>query len=276
LVQKIGQVSPFSVTTTFPVVAPSGTGTAMLVELQPNGTPVTPLNVTVLVPCDDPKFVPVIVTNEPIVAEVPDRLAILGTWNTVNGTPTDAPFEVVTTTFPLVAPLGTGTVMPVPFQVEGVPAVPLKATLLVPCADPKLTPEIATAVPAGPDVGDRLLMVGVCETVKPTALLATPPTVTTTFPEVAVIGTRTTMLVGPQLVGVPAVPLKVTAPRANSHNTTATAAFWFESEPKNWFQEAAKIVEDCPLIRAVTPAYRGGIRSVGFGRMSILEWQHPT
>jgi hypothetical protein len=46
--------------------------------------------------------------------------------------------------------------------------------------------------------------------VKPTPLLATPPTVTRTFPAVAALGTGATMLVALQLVGVAAVPLKVT------------------------------------------------------------------
>jgi len=47
-------------------------------------------------------------------------------------------------------------------------------------------------------------------TVKPTPLLATPPTVTTTFPLVALLGTDVVMLVGLQLVTVAAVPLNVT------------------------------------------------------------------
>jgi hypothetical protein len=41
-------------------------------------------------------------------------------------------------------------------------------------------------------------------------LLATPPTVTTTLPVVAPAGTGTTMLLADQVVGVAAVPLKVT------------------------------------------------------------------
>jgi hypothetical protein len=58
--------TPPTVTTTFPVVAPVGTGTAMLVALQLVGVPAAvPLNVTVLVPCVIPKFVPVIVTGVP-------------------------------------------------------------------------------------------------------------------------------------------------------------------------------------------------------------------
>lgn len=130
----------FSVTTTFPVVAPSGTETAMLVGPQAVGAPGTPLNVTVLVPCAEPKFVPVIVMDCPTVAEETDRLVILGTGSTVNGKPFELPFEVVITTFPLVAPFGTGTATFVPFQPVGVAAVPLKVTVLVPWTSPKFTP----------------------------------------------------------------------------------------------------------------------------------------
>jgi len=53
-------------------------------------------------------------------------------------------------------------------------------------------------------------MLGGIVTVKLTPLLATPPTVMTTLPVVAPVGTGTAMLVAPQLVGVAAVPLKVT------------------------------------------------------------------
>ena len=49
-------------------------------------------------------------------------------------------------------------------------------------------------------------------TVKLTPLLATPPTVTTTFPVVAPFGTGATILVALQLVGVAAVRLNVTVP----------------------------------------------------------------
>jgi hypothetical protein len=53
-------------------------------------------------------------------------------------------------------------------------------------------------------------MLGPEASVNATPLLATPPTVTTTFPVVAALGTGTTMLVALQPVGVAAVPLKVT------------------------------------------------------------------
>ena len=49
-------------------------------------------------------------------------------------------------------------------------------------------------------------------TVKPTPLLATPPTVTTTFPVVAPLGTVVVILVALQVPTVAAVPLNVTEP----------------------------------------------------------------
>src|SRR5262250_2096046 len=67
--------TPFTVTTTFPVVAPVGTDVAMLVAPQLVVVATVPLNVTVPV---DPKFVPVIVTAMPTGPEVGDRLVMLG------------------------------------------------------------------------------------------------------------------------------------------------------------------------------------------------------
>lgn len=116
----------------------------------------------------------------------------------------------VTTTFPVVAPFGTGTMMLVALQLPGAAVVPLNVTVLVPCGEPKLTPVIVTVLPTCPDADERLKMVGACDTVNCHPLLATPPTVTTTFPDVAAFGTGTTILVAPQLRGVPGVPLKVT------------------------------------------------------------------
>src|SRR5258708_2749852 len=60
-----------------------------------------------------------------------------------------------TTTFPLVAPLGTGTTMLVELQVRGVAVVPLNLTLLPPWVEPKFTPVIVTSVSMSPDVGDN-------------------------------------------------------------------------------------------------------------------------
>src|SRR6266853_3944717 len=109
---------------------------------------------------------------------------------TVKLTPLLATPLTVTTTFPVVAPAGTGTVMLVAFQLVGVPAVPLNVTVLVPCVAPKFAPLIVTNVPTAPVLGFKLPMLGVvAATVKLTPLLATPPTVTTTLPLVAPAGT---------------------------------------------------------------------------------------
>ena len=70
---------------------------------------------------------------------------------------------------------------------------------------------MVTAVPTIPDVGLRVVIVGAGKvTVNAEPLLATPPTVTTTLPVVAPVGTVVAMLVALQVVIVAAVPLKVT------------------------------------------------------------------
>ena len=70
--------TPPTVTTTFPVVAPEGTEVIRLVALQFVTEAGVWLNLTVLVPCADPKFVPVIVTAVPTGPEVVDKLDIAG------------------------------------------------------------------------------------------------------------------------------------------------------------------------------------------------------
>src|SRR6266481_3771221 len=182
----------------------------MLVALHAVGVAVVPLKLTVLVPWVAPKFVPVITTEVPTAPEVGARLVIDGVGPTVKADPLLATPETVTTTFPVVAPLGTGTVMLVAPHAVGVAVVPLKLTVLVPWVAPKFVPVITTEVPTAPEVGARLVIDGVGTTVKADPLLATPETVTTTFPVVAPLGTGTVMLVALHAVGVAAVPLKVT------------------------------------------------------------------
>ena len=115
----------------------------------------------------------------------------------------------MTTTLPLVAPAGTGVTMLVADQVVGVALVPLNVTVLVPFVAPKFVPVIVTTVPTGPLVGERLVSVGATVvTVKASVLLARPPTVTTTLPLVAPLGTGTTMLAADQLVGVARRPVE--------------------------------------------------------------------
>jgi hypothetical protein len=80
---------------------------------------------------------------------------------TVKLTPLLAAPPTVTTTFPVVAPLGTATAMFVALQLVGVAGVPLKATVLVPCVPPKFVPAIVTEAPTSPDVELKLVMLGV-------------------------------------------------------------------------------------------------------------------
>jgi hypothetical protein len=118
-----------------------------------------------------------------------------------------------TTTLPVVAPMGTLTVMLLALQVLAVPAeTPLNVTVLLPWLAPKLDPAIVTELPIAPEVGFRLAIAGAgIVTVKLTELLACPPTVTTTPPVVAPLGTLMVILVPLQALAVPAeTPLNVT------------------------------------------------------------------
>jgi hypothetical protein len=71
----------------------------------------------------------------------------------------------LTTMFPVVAPLGTGTTMLVSDQVVGVAVVPLNLTVLVPLVAPKFAPVMVIDVPTGPLFGDTLVTPGATVTV---------------------------------------------------------------------------------------------------------------
>lgn len=153
--------SPPTVTKTFPDVAPAGTGTTILVALQLVGVAVTlPAKVTVLDPFVAPKFVPEIVTDVPAGPAVGEIPVMFGAEPTVKFTPLLASPPTVTTTFPVVAPLGTAAAMVVAVQLDGVADVPLNLTVLVPCVEPKFTPVTVTEVPTEPEAGLRLVMAG--------------------------------------------------------------------------------------------------------------------
>src|SRR5258706_570559 len=138
---------PPTVTTTLPVVAPLGTATAMLVAFQFAGVALVPLNVTVLAPCVEPKFVPVMVTAVPTTPEVGFRLVMFGAGVlTVKLALLLAIPPTVTTTLPVVAPLGTVTAMLVAFQFAGVALVPLNVTVLFACVELEFVPVIDTTV----------------------------------------------------------------------------------------------------------------------------------
>src|SRR5215469_11572862 len=77
---------------------------------------------------------------------------------TVKFTPLLTCPATVTTTLPVLAPVGTGTTMLVALQLVGVAGVPLNVTVLVPWVVPKFAPLIVTAVPTTPEVGLKLVM----------------------------------------------------------------------------------------------------------------------
>jgi hypothetical protein len=68
----------------------------------------------------------------------------------------------VTTTLPVVAPVGTRAFILVLVHVPDIiiAVTPLNLTVLVPCGDPKPLPVIVTTVPIVPEVGDRLVIDG--------------------------------------------------------------------------------------------------------------------
>jgi len=136
-----------------------------------------------------------------ILGAIPKIEVLLVTPETVTATATLLNAERV---------LGTTATMLVSPQLVTVAATEPNIRELVPCVGPKPVPVMVTELPAGPEVGLRLEMRGPAVTVKAMPLLATPLTVTTTFPLVAPAGTLTKMAVLPQIVGGAGVPLKVT------------------------------------------------------------------
>jgi hypothetical protein len=116
----------------------------------------------------------------------------------------------VTTTLPVVAPLGTVALMRLALQLVVAAATPLNATVLLPWVLPKFVPVIVTGVPTGPAFGFTLVMLGVVGfTVKLTELLTFPLTITVTGPVVAPVGTVVLMLAVLQLLTVATVLLNV-------------------------------------------------------------------
>jgi len=113
------------------------------------------------------------VTEAPTAPEVTDKVVMLGAATTVKLTPLLALPPTVTTTLPVVAPVGTVSTIEVALQlVIAVAAVVLNFTVLVPWVEPKFVPVIVTDAPTAPVVGDKLLILG--KTVKLDPLLSTP------------------------------------------------------------------------------------------------------
>jgi hypothetical protein len=109
----------------------------------------------------EPKFAPEIATEAPTPPDVGERVEMLGAATMVKLLPLLADPETVTTTLPVVAPVGTIATMLVELQLVIVVAiVPLNFTVLLPRVDPKFAPVIVTEAPTALEVGERLEMVG--------------------------------------------------------------------------------------------------------------------
>jgi hypothetical protein len=124
------------------------------------------------------------------------------------------PAGLVTEIFPVVAPVGTVTVIfAEDTTVKDGAETPLNLTLVVPV---KLVPLIVTNVPTGPLVGENDEMVGAGTdaevTAKTQGLVAVPSGVVTLIgPVVAPAGTFVVILVNPFVANVADVPLNLTA-----------------------------------------------------------------
>jgi len=107
-----------------------------------------------------PLFSSVAVWNMRAVARLPVRVKLAVATAKVTLLLTTPP--TVTTTLPVVAPGGTGTVTLEALQLLGVAVVPLKVTVLVPWVAPKFVPAMVTCVPTTPLIGVRLEICGDC------------------------------------------------------------------------------------------------------------------
>ena len=159
--------TPAAFTTTLPVVAPAGTLATILVALQlVTVVAAVPPNVTELpATCDAPKLVPAMVIDAPTAPVFGVRVVIAGAAVTVKLIAFVAIPLTVTTTLPVVAPVGTITTMLVALQlVTDVAAVPLNVTVLVPCrVAPRFVPAVMVIdAPIAPAFRgcSRLVMVG--------------------------------------------------------------------------------------------------------------------
>jgi len=180
------------VTLILPVTAPTGTValiwvaefTAKLAPTPPNRTAVAPV-----------KAVPVIVTAAPALPLVGENEEILGAALVIVKfvALVAVPPGVVTVIFPVTAPLGTVVVICVPdeFTENELATTPPNFTAVAPV---RPVPLMVTEVPTGPLDGenDEIVGAGAQEelTVKPSALVAEPSSVTTPIlPVVAPVGT---------------------------------------------------------------------------------------
>ena len=173
-------VTPLTVNVILPVVAPAGTVATMLVVVDDVTTAATPLNSTSLLPGVVLKFVPVIVIEAPTAPLEGLNPVMVGVAKTVKFETLNIVTPLtVTEILPEVAPAGTVVVILLFVDEVTVAVVPLNFTTLSVAFALKLVPLITTTAPTAPLVGDKLVIVGVGNTVNSLALVpVTPFTVT--------------------------------------------------------------------------------------------------
>src|SRR5216684_4330169 len=156
------EIPPAAVTTTLPLVTPLGTWATMLVALQLVTVAGMVFRVTPPLPCEGPRFVPVMVNDEPNAPPAVGATEVMaGAAVTVNVTPALAtPPAAVTTTLPVTAPVGTVATMLVGLHDDTVATTVPNLTLPLPCDGPKFAPVITTEVFTAPVTGVRLVMEG--------------------------------------------------------------------------------------------------------------------
>lgn len=148
-----------------PVVAPAGTRhTICVLDQLVNEVAVVPLNITLDVPCDEPKLAPVIVTDaptEPLEGEMPEIFGDPGAPGFVFTNVTELLLceETETVTSLMVeAALGTEHTICVLLQLIMSAETPLKYTCAAVC--PKFIPVMVIDVPGGPLVELKLKIPG--------------------------------------------------------------------------------------------------------------------
>lgn len=151
-----------TVTVIVPEVAPAGTMTVNRVVLAAATSAVVLLNLTVLLDGVALKLVPLIVTVVPTVPRVGLKLMMVGAGRVTMKLLllTAVCPATLTVIFPVVAPVGTATVSCVVVAVSTVAAVPWNLTVFRVGTCEKLVPTMVTAVPTGPKIGLKLVMVG--------------------------------------------------------------------------------------------------------------------
>jgi hypothetical protein len=194
------------VTVMGPVVAPAGTVAVIWVLLLTVKVAGTPLKRTLVVPV---KFVPVMVTEVPTGPTVGEKSVMVGAKVTTKSVLLVAvPAGLVTLMGPVVAPPGTVAVICVLLLTVKAAAMPLKRTSVVPA---KFVPVMVTEAPTGPEVGEKLEIVGDRITTKFVLLMPVPAGLVTLMgPVVAPAGTVAVICVSLLSTKSASTPLKRT------------------------------------------------------------------